>query len=93
MQNNSFYNLKNFIPIPRWVITKFLHLGVLNVQRCKIDKKDIISYFIKDSITKILKSNYVHNVIETISNNLTLLILEEIYKTCEINKKLTTIIE
>ena len=72
---------------------KIIDIDIKDINSFKIDKKDIISYFIKDSITKILKSNYVHNVIETISNNLTLLILEEIYKTCEINKKLTTIIE
>jgi hypothetical protein len=72
---------------------KIIDIDIKDINSFEIDKKDIILYFIKDSITKILKSNYVHNVIETISNNLTLLILEEIYKTCDINKKLTTIIE
>ena len=64
-----------------------------NFEIDNIDKKTIISDFIKDSITIILKSNYVINVIDSISNNLILLVLEKIYDTYKINKQLNTITE
>ena len=72
---------------------KIIDIDIKDINSFEMNKKDTISKFITDSITKILKNNYVPKVIETISEKITLLILEEIYKTYEINKKLSTIIE
>jgi hypothetical protein len=63
------------------------------INNFEINKEHIISYFIKESITEILKSNYVPKVIDTISMDLKMLVLEKIYEIYEINKKLNTIIE
>ena len=72
---------------------KIIDIDIKDINNFEVDKKDIISDFIKDSIIKILENNYVYKVIDNISNNLTLLVLEEIYKTYKINKQLCTIIE
>jgi hypothetical protein len=72
---------------------KIIDIDIKDINSFEMNKKDTLSKFITDSITKILKNNYVPKVIETISEKITLLILEEIYKTYEINKKLSTIIE
>jgi L-cysteine desulfidase len=72
---------------------KIIDIDIKDVKSFEIDKNDGISAFIKDSITKILGSNYVPKVINTISNDLILLILEEIYEKYKVNKELSTIIE
>ena len=72
---------------------KIIDIDIKDINSFEMNKKDTISKFITDSITKILKNNYVPKVIETISNNLTLLVLEEINKTYKINKQLCKIIE
>ena len=81
----KYYNNKKY--------NKIIEIDIKYINNFEINKKDIISKFITDSITKILKSNYVPKVIETISENLTILVLEKICGIYEINKKLNTIIE
>jgi hypothetical protein len=72
---------------------KIINIDIKDINSFEMNKKDTISKFITDSITKILKKNYVPKVIETISEKITLLILEEIYEKYKVNKQLSTIIE
>jgi hypothetical protein len=80
----KYYNNKKYY--------KIIDIEVKDIESFDFEIKDIILEFITNCITKILENNNISKI-ESISNNLTILVLEKIYEIYKINKKLNTIIE
>jgi hypothetical protein len=84
----KYYNNKKYY--------KIIDIDIKDINSFDIYIKDVILNFITECITKILEERCNISKINSISNNLTIFVLEKIYEVYEIyetNKKLNTITE